>query len=102
VNAFFLLYALTISLELVLSLVMALFIFLIVAPRGASPRVPEAPSPRRQLAGATHGALLDAFATISSGRDDFATLMHARQLLERALEDAGQAPSSSLNAHPDA
>jgi hypothetical protein len=101
VNAFFLLYALTISLELVLSLVMALFIFLIVAPRGAPAHALDATPARRQLAGATHGALLDAFATISNGHDDVATLMHARRLLERTLEDAGQAPPSSLNAGAD-
>jgi hypothetical protein len=102
VNAFFLLYALTISLELVLSLIMALFIFLIVAPRGTSAAVPESTPARRQLAGAAHGALADAFATISNGRDDVATIVHAQRLLERALEDAGQAPPGALNAHADA
>jgi hypothetical protein len=84
-NAFFLLYALTITLELVLSLVMALFIFLIVAPPGASARVVEAAPTRPAPAHTAFGALQAAFATISEGRDDLATIVHARALLERQV-----------------
>jgi hypothetical protein len=82
-NDFFLLYALTITLELVLSLVMALFIFLIIAPPGAAARTAE-PAPTRPAPAHTAiGALQAAFATISEGRDDLATIMHAQALLER-------------------
>jgi hypothetical protein len=102
VNAFFLLYALTISLELVLSLVMALFIFLIVAPRGALAHVPETAPARRPLASSATGALADAFVTISNGRDDIATLVHAQQLLAQALESSELTQFSDVDALADA
>jgi hypothetical protein len=102
VNAFFLLYALTISLELVLSLVMALFIFLIVAPRGAPAPEPEPAPARRPLANSSAAALADAFVTISNGRDDFATIVHARQLLARTLERSALPQRSDVDAHAEA
>lgn len=89
-NAFFLLYALTITLELVLSLVMAIFLFLIVVPRGgqwAAAPEPAAALPR-QLARGVEGALADAFAVVSEGRDDLATITHARHLLARYADEA--------------
>ena len=50
-EAFFVLYALTISIELVLSLVMAIFLFLILAPTGSrNERQPETPQHPRPLA----------------------------------------------------
>jgi hypothetical protein len=64
--------------------------------------MPEATPARRQLAGAAHGALLDAFTTISNGRDDFATLVHAQQLLERALESSELTQFSDVDALADA
>ena len=82
-SAFFLLYALTITLELILSLVMAIFLFLIVAPRGrASQPLEDAPAPR-PLARTVEGALGDAFAAVSEGRDDPATITNALSLLAR-------------------
>jgi hypothetical protein len=93
-SAFFVLYALTISIELILSLVMAIFLFLILAPTGnrQEPQQPEPPS-RRPLARSVEGALGDAFATVSEGRDDIATLTNARTLLQqyqRARQDAAR------------
>ena len=93
-SAFFILYALTISIELILSLVMAIFLFLILAPTG-SRRPEQPPEPRRQrpLARSVEGALGDAFATVSEGRDDLATLTNARTLLQqyqRERHDAAQ------------
>ena len=84
-SAFFLLYALTISIELILSLVMAIFLFLIMAPVGGRQRAhsPEAPPARRALARTVEGALGDAFASVSEGRDDLATITNARALLAR-------------------
>jgi hypothetical protein len=102
VNAFFLLYALTISLELVLTLVMALFIFLIVAPRGAQSQASESTPARRPLADTSVKALADAFVTISNGRDDVATIVHARQLLARTLERSDQPQHMDVDAHADA
>ncbi len=81
-SAFFLLYALTISLELILSLVMAIFLFLILAPSGTVGQAGgAAPRTRPPLAGTVEGALGDAFATVSEGRDDLATITNARALL---------------------
>jgi hypothetical protein len=83
-GAFFVLYALTISIELILSLVMAIFLFLILAPTG-SHQTEQPPEPRRErpLARTVEGALGDAFATVSEGRDDLATLTNARMLLQQ-------------------
>ena len=81
-SAFFILYAITITLELILSLVMALFLFLILAPTGSrSEPQPEPPLQKRPLARTIDGALGDAFAAVSEGRDDLATITHARALL---------------------
>ena len=96
-SAFFVLYALTISIELILSLVMAIFLHLILAPVGSRPehRPPER-SRNRPLARTVEGALGDAFATISEGRDDLATLTNARALLQqhqREQRDAAQRTS---------
>jgi hypothetical protein len=82
-NAFFLLYALAISIELLLTLVMAIFIFLIVAPKGGSLHVPHEEPAARPLARTLPGALGDAFATVSEGRNDLATISNARSLLAR-------------------
>jgi hypothetical protein len=84
VTAFFVLYALTITIELVLSLVMAVFLFLILAPTGKIADQPQPASPsRRYLARSVEGALGDAFAAVSEGRDDLATITNARSLLAR-------------------
>lgn len=93
-SAFFVLYALTISIELVLSLVMAIFLFLILAPSGRRHEPQQAEPPRqRPLARTVGGALGDAFATISEGRDDLSTLTNARTLLrqyQRERRDAAR------------
>lgn len=84
-GTFFLLYALTISIELLLSLVMAIFLYLIVAPPGgniAHP-VPNPPVVRRPLARTVEGALGEAFTSVSERRDDVATITNARSLLAR-------------------
>jgi hypothetical protein len=83
VSAFLLLYALTISIELILSLVMAVFLFLVVAPVGGRQPEPAGAPPARPLARTVEGALGDAFATVSEGRDDVAALTNARSLLTR-------------------
>jgi hypothetical protein len=83
-ETFFLLYALTISIELILSLVMAIFLYLIVAPRGEVANADaQAPAARRPLARTVEGALGEAFATVSEGRDDLATITNARSMLVR-------------------
>ena len=83
-SAFFVLYALTISIELILSLVMAIFLYLILAPTGSRPETSHHEAPRsRPLARTVEGALGDAFATVSEGRDDLATLTNARTLLQQ-------------------
>jgi hypothetical protein len=82
-NTFFLLYALTITLELILSLVMAVFLFLIVAPRGRTDQPLGPPPAPRPLARTVEGALGDAFAAVSEGRDDPATITNALSLLAR-------------------
>lgn len=83
-SAFFLLYALTISLELILSLVMAVFLYMILAPTGSAVTTqPNEPARTRPLARTVEGALGDAFVTVSEGRDDLATLTNARTLLRQ-------------------
>ena len=93
-SAFFVLYALTISIELILSLVMAIFLYLILAPTGSKQeRQPETPQQPQPLARTVDGALGDAFATIAEGRDDLVTLTNARALLQqyqRERRDAAQ------------
>jgi hypothetical protein len=91
-EALFVLYALTISIELVLSLVMAIFLFLILAPTGSrNERQPETPQHPRPLARTVEGALGDAFATVSEGRDDLATLTNARTLLQQYQRERHEA-----------
>jgi hypothetical protein len=86
-NAFFLLYALTISIELILTLVMSIFLYLIVVPRGGRLE-PEPTEPvARPLARTVPGALGDAFATVSEGRNDLTTITNARSLLVRQLQE---------------
>ncbi len=87
-SAFFVLYALTISLELILSLVMAIFLYMILAPTGNRQSTqPEEPTRTRSLARTVEGALGDAFVTVSEGRDDLATLTNARSLLQQYARD---------------
>lgn len=77
------LYFVTLSLELVLSITMLTLLWLILAPRGAdSPpmtRPPQRASPR--LAPTPEEALRSAFQSVSRGNDDVAVLVHARHLL---------------------
>jgi hypothetical protein len=93
VNSFFLLYALTISIELVLSLVMAIFTFLILSPASSDPDLllekSEAEARVRSIT--LEAALRDAFLAISSGRDDLAAIADARSLLARYQREAGGA-----------
>jgi hypothetical protein len=94
--SFFLLYALTISIELILSLVMAIFLYLILAPTGnRQERQPEAPARPRPLARTVDGALGDAFATVAEGRDDLATLTNARTLLQQYQRERRSADRSA-------
>lgn len=87
-SAFFVLYALTISIELILSLVMAIFLYLILAPTGRRPETAYQEPPRtRPRARTAEGALGDAFATVSEGRDDLPTLTNARTLLQQYQRD---------------
>ena len=87
-SAFFVLYALTISIELILSLVMAIFLFLILAPTGSRHETQTIEPPRpRPLARSVEGALGDAFSTVAEGRDDLATLTNARALLQQYQRD---------------
>lgn len=80
-SAFFLLYALTITVELVLSIVMLVFLYLIVAPVGSV--TSEERPPARSLVPPTtvEQALADAFATVSQGRDDLVAIATARAML---------------------
>jgi hypothetical protein len=95
-GSFFLLYALTISIELILSLVMAIFLYLILAPTGSrQERQPDAPISQRPLARSVDGALGDAFATVAEGRDDLATLTNARMLLQQYQRERGAADRSA-------
>lgn len=94
-SAFFVLYALTISIELILSLVMAIFLYLILAPTGSrTERQPETPQPR-PLARTVEGALGDAFATVCEGRDDLATLTNARTLLQQYQRERREAAQNA-------
>jgi hypothetical protein len=93
VSAFFVLYALTISIELILSLVMAVFLFLIVVPVGGRPQIPPEPAASRPLARTVEGALGEAFASVSEGRDDVAALTNARALLVRYRAERRDATS---------
>lgn len=95
-ETFFVLYALTISIELLLSLVMAIFLHLIVAPRGGGIAIePPAPAARRPLARTVEGALGEAFASVSEGRDDLATITNARSQLVRYAREHQERVSRS-------
>jgi len=96
VNAFLLLYALAISIELMLSLLMAIFLFLIAAPVGSHPReeVPEATPPTPPLAHDVRTALSDAFVSISTAGDDLATIANARALLDRYRREHADSAAS--------
>ena len=95
-NAFLLLYAMAISIELMLSLLMALFLYLILAPAGRPRDVGAAPSDVsvRPLARHVEVALSDAFATVSTGRDDLPTITNARSLLVQYENERTGARSS--------
>lgn len=83
-SAFFVLYALTISIELILSLVMAVFLYLILAPTGSRHTTQPAGQSRPRLPARTAASALgDAFATVAEGRDDLTTLTNARTLLQQ-------------------
>jgi len=87
-NAFFVLYAITISIELLLSLITAVFLYLILAPGGRTDdQQRDTPIPRRELARTVQGALGDAFASVSRGDDDLHTIVNARSLLVRYVRD---------------
>lgn len=91
-SAFFVLYALTISIELILSLVIAIFLFLILAPTGSRQEPqPTEPAHPRPLARTVEGALGDAFATVCEGRDDLTTLTNARMLLQQYQRERREA-----------
>ncbi len=93
-SAFFMLYALTISVELVLSLVMLIFLYLIVAPVGSPARDEASTLPAAPPAATVEQALADAFATVSQGRDDLVAIATARAMLvrfARSAETAGGA-----------
>lgn len=84
-----LIYAVVITLELILSLVMAVILFLIIAPPGASgrptERTPETGG-QRQLSPTVNGALRDAFSSLSRGDNDMSTIVHARHMLAQYAE----------------
>lgn len=81
-NAFFVLDAITVAVELLLSLITAVFLYLILAPGGRTDDQQHEPlSPRRETARTVDAALVDAFASISQGRDDLATIVSTRALL---------------------
>lgn len=90
-SAFFLLYVLTISVELVLSLVMLIFLYLIVAPVGSPPREQAAATSATAPATTVEQALADAFATVSQGRDDLVAIATARAMLVRFARASGEA-----------
>ncbi len=95
-SAFFVLYALTISIELILSLVMAIFLYLILAPTGnKQERQKEEPPQPMPLARSVEGALGDAFATVAEGRDDLATLTNARSLLQQYQRERREAAQNA-------
>ncbi|MCO5178204.1 MAG: hypothetical protein M9890_14710 [Thermomicrobiales bacterium] len=83
-NAFFLLYALTISVELVLTIVMLVFLYLIVAPVGGASAEPDVPTQTTTApAESVEQALAQAFATVSQQRDDLLAITTARAMLVR-------------------
>lgn len=90
-SSFFMLYALTISVELVLSLVMLIFLYLIVAPVGSPVRDEAAPMAAVPPAETVEQALADAFATVSQGRDDLVAITTARAMLVRFARPADAA-----------
>lgn len=84
------LYFVTLSLELVLSLTMLTLLWLILAPRGAGLQRP-ATEPERHappLARTPDDALRAAFQSVSRGRDEAAVLVHARHMLAQLGDPA--------------
>lgn len=87
-SAFYMLYALTISVEFVLTLVMLLFLYLIVVPVGGRVREEAEPRPTTPPAATVEQALADAFASVSQGRDDLVAITTARAMLVRFARSA--------------
>lgn len=100
-DALFLLYALTISLELVLSLLMAAFLYLIVSPRnqiapsaaGYSKQLPDtrttvAATATTAASDPTQVALRRALDTIARGENDMQVLIQTRRALQLAEQRA--------------
>lgn len=87
-NAFFLLYALAISVEFVLSLVMLMFLYLIVAPVGRQAHDDAYVTTASPPAATVEQALADAFATVSQGRDDLVAIATARAMLIRFAQSS--------------
>lgn len=80
-----LIYAVVISIELILSIGLLVTLYMIVAPVGspADEHPVVEPLPRRDMARSPSGALREAFETVARGEDDLARLMHARSMLAR-------------------
>jgi hypothetical protein len=78
-------YMVTISIELVLSIVLGVILLAILAPLGSARQVDDtsdAPPPNnRGLSPDVRIALRDAFDSLSRGGGDLAPLVHARHLL---------------------
>lgn len=91
-------YVLTITIELILSIVLGVILFAILAPLGAS-NVDEdrhAPAVDRDLSPDVRVALRDAFDSLSRGDGDLAPLVHARHLLvkyQAGWTDEGRPPA---------
>lgn len=89
-SAFFLLYALSISVELILTLVMLIFLYLIVAPVGGAQAEPDVPAQTATAPATTvEQALAQAFATVSQQRDDLLAITTARAMLVRFARTDG-------------
>lgn len=92
-------YMLTISIELVLSIVLGVIILAILAPLGSTRVVDDerdVPTPNRGLSPDVGVALRDAFDSLSRGGGDLALLVHARHLLvkyQSGTVDEGESPS---------
>lgn len=84
-NGLLLIYAVVISIELILSIGLLVTLYMIIAPVGSrdDEHAVVEPSPRRDLSRSPSGALREAFETVAQGEDDLARLMHARSMLAR-------------------
>jgi hypothetical protein len=82
------LYFVTLSLELVLSLVMLTLLLLILAPRGSTEGQETFPSDHaaHRLAQTPEAAVRSAFQVVSRGRDEPAVLVHARFMLAQLCD----------------